>query len=413
VFSLDKVKLAIIYYSSTGTNYQMAKWAEEAAKEAGAEVRVLKVKELAPPQAIDSNPAWRKHYDETQDVPEATSQDLEWADALIFSMPTRFGVMPSQLKSELLDQLVMEKLINQKAKEAGFEVTEETLEEARLELEEIIANLADQMEIIDSETEEGQEEDQDKKDYTAEAKAYVEEELAAMGQTQDEFIDFLAQQMAIEAYIESLLEDVEANEDEIEEYYNERLESQKSNIVSIDYDEVELYKPEEVRVKHVLIGLSQEDMEKYDQLIGEGKDKEAKEHLEEKLKEIEPRAMEVLEKAQNGEDFEKLIEEYGEDAGMKDNSVGYIVRRDGDFVPEFEEAALNLKEGEISDLVSTDFGYHIIKFYERYPQKIFTLEEKRDELKEYLDYEKKADAWAVILDEWMKEADIKKHENKL
>ena len=67
---MDKVKLAIIYYSSTGTNYQMAKWAEEAAKEAGAEVRVLKVKELAPPQAIDSNPAWRKHYDETQDVPE-------------------------------------------------------------------------------------------------------------------------------------------------------------------------------------------------------------------------------------------------------------------------------------------------------------------------------------------------------
>lgn len=98
---MDKVKLAIIYYSSTGTNYQMAKWAEEAAKEAGAEVRVLKVKELAPSQAIDSNPAWRKHYDETQDVPEATSQDLEWADALIFSMPTRFGVMPSQMKQFL------------------------------------------------------------------------------------------------------------------------------------------------------------------------------------------------------------------------------------------------------------------------------------------------------------------------
>lgn len=98
---MDKVKLAIIYYSSTGTNYQMAKWAEEAAKEAGAEVRVLKVKELAPPQAIDSNPAWRKHYDETQNVPEATSQDLEWADALIFSMPTRFGVMPSQMKQFL------------------------------------------------------------------------------------------------------------------------------------------------------------------------------------------------------------------------------------------------------------------------------------------------------------------------
>ena len=53
--------------------------------------------------------------------------------------------------------------------------------------------------------------------------------------------------------------------------------------------------------------------DKYDQLMADGKETEAKEHLEEKLKEIEPRAMEVLEKAQIGEDFEKLIEEYGED----------------------------------------------------------------------------------------------------
>ena len=47
----------------------MAKWAEEAPRRQVQEVRVLKVKELAPPQAIDSNPAWRKHYDETQNVP--------------------------------------------------------------------------------------------------------------------------------------------------------------------------------------------------------------------------------------------------------------------------------------------------------------------------------------------------------
>jgi len=320
--------------------------------------------------------------------------------------------MIAQLKSELLDQLVLEKLIDQKAREAGFEVTEETIEEARLEFEGIIADLAAQMEIIDQESEEGQE--QEKEDYTAEARAYVEDELAAMGHTKDGFINLLAHQMTIEAFIESLLEDVEANEDEIEEYYNERLESQKSDITGIDYEEVELFRPEEVRVKHVLIGLSQEDLDKYDQLMADGKETEAKEHLEEKLKEIEPRAMEVLEKAQIGEDFEKLIEEYGEDPGMENNSVGYIVRRDGDFVPEFEEAAFNLKEeGEISGLVATDFGYHIIKFYERYPQKIFTLDEKRDELKEYLDYEKKADAWTVILEEWMEEADIKKYENRL
>ncbi len=98
---MDKVKLAIIYYSSTGTNYQLAKWAEEGAKELGAEVRVLKVQELAPDAAIDSNPAWRKHFDKTKDVPVATSEDLEWADAIIFSSPTRFGNVASQMKQFL------------------------------------------------------------------------------------------------------------------------------------------------------------------------------------------------------------------------------------------------------------------------------------------------------------------------
>ncbi len=53
------VNLAIVYYSSTGTNYTMAKWAEEGAKAAGAEVRVVKAPELAPQGAIDSNPAGR------------------------------------------------------------------------------------------------------------------------------------------------------------------------------------------------------------------------------------------------------------------------------------------------------------------------------------------------------------------
>ncbi|MGE8205055.1 NAD(P)H:quinone oxidoreductase [Heyndrickxia sp. NPDC080065] len=95
---MTNVKLAIIYYSSTGTNYQLAKWAEDSAKEAGAEVKILKVQELAPPAAIESNPAWKKHYDETQSVPVATGNDIEWADAIIFSAPTRFGNIPSQMK---------------------------------------------------------------------------------------------------------------------------------------------------------------------------------------------------------------------------------------------------------------------------------------------------------------------------
>ena len=76
----------------------MAKWAAEAAKKAGAEVKILKVPELAPQSVIDGTPAWKATVEATKDVPTATADDLVWADAIIFSTPTRFGVMAAQMK---------------------------------------------------------------------------------------------------------------------------------------------------------------------------------------------------------------------------------------------------------------------------------------------------------------------------
>lgn len=98
---MRNVKLAIIYYSMGGSNYQLAKWAKEAGEEVGAEVRILKVQELAPESVIEKNPVWNAHVKETKDVPIASSDDLVWADAIIFSAPTRFGNVPSQLKQFL------------------------------------------------------------------------------------------------------------------------------------------------------------------------------------------------------------------------------------------------------------------------------------------------------------------------
>lgn len=95
---MSKVKVAVVFYSMGGTNYQLAKWAGEAAEAAGAEVRVLKVQELAPDSVIEGNDLWKSTVDATKDVPVATSADIEWADAIIFSTPTRFGNMASQMK---------------------------------------------------------------------------------------------------------------------------------------------------------------------------------------------------------------------------------------------------------------------------------------------------------------------------
>ena len=95
------VKVAIIYYSATGTTYQLARAVAEGAREARAEVRFRKVPELAPEQAIASNPAWAAHRLESQDVEVASNADLEWADAVIFGTPTRYGLPTAQLKQFL------------------------------------------------------------------------------------------------------------------------------------------------------------------------------------------------------------------------------------------------------------------------------------------------------------------------
>lgn len=91
-------KIAIIYYSSTGNTYQLAQAFEEGARYAGAEVRLRKVRELAPDEAVAMNEGWKQHVQATAHVPEATIEDLDWADGFIFGTPTRYGVMSAQLK---------------------------------------------------------------------------------------------------------------------------------------------------------------------------------------------------------------------------------------------------------------------------------------------------------------------------
>ena len=73
-------------------------------------------------------------------------------------------------------------------------------------------------------------------------------------------------------------------------------------------------------------------------------------------------AEEVLDKAKSGEDFDKLIKEYGWDPGMETYEQGYYMNRNSNFVDEFKNAGFKLKENEVSDLVeSTEYGWFIIK----------------------------------------------------
>ena len=97
-------KIAVIYYSSTGTVHELAESVAEGARKEGAEVRLLRVSELAPEEAIAANDAWSAHASATEHIPVATPADIEWADAVIFGSPTRFGNIASQLK-QFIDTL--------------------------------------------------------------------------------------------------------------------------------------------------------------------------------------------------------------------------------------------------------------------------------------------------------------------
>ncbi|WP_103334437.1 NAD(P)H:quinone oxidoreductase type IV [Pseudotabrizicola formosa] len=93
------VKLAILFYSTYGTNHQMAEIAAEAARAAGAEVKLLRIAETAPESVVNGQDAWKAQVEKVADIPVATPQDMEWADAYLFSAPTRFGAAPSQLRA--------------------------------------------------------------------------------------------------------------------------------------------------------------------------------------------------------------------------------------------------------------------------------------------------------------------------
>ena len=87
----------------------------------------------------------------------------------------------------------------------------------------------------------------------------------------------------------------------------------------------------------------------------------------------------VYEMVKAGEDFEKLAREYSDDPGTKEKGgdLGYFERRT--MVKPFDEAVFNLNVGQVSDIIETSYGFHIIKLTDKKPYP--TLDENKDDLK--------------------------------
>ncbi|HEU0122520.1 MAG TPA: peptidylprolyl isomerase [Bryobacteraceae bacterium] len=117
---------------------------------------------------------------------------------------------------------------------------------------------------------------------------------------------------------------------------------------------------ERVRVRHILLKTT---------------DKSADD-----VKKVEAKANDLLKQIKGGADFGKLAAENSEDPGSKDKGGEYGWMVKGQTVPNFETAAFSLKKGEISNLVKTEYGYHIIQVLDREEPKVKSFDEVKDEL---------------------------------
>lgn len=146
--------------------------------------------------------------------------------------------------------------------------------------------------------------------------------------------------------------DVTVPDEELNKYYKEH--------------EKEFVVPEKVRVRHIFFAA----------------DKDATAEAKEKAR---GKAEKVLELLRKGGDFAKLAGEYSEDtdSAAKGGELGYLSPGKTNSA-EFEKAAFALKSGEVSPIVETPFGYHIIKVDERQEQRTATLDETREYIRNLL-----------------------------
>ncbi|MCA9410230.1 MAG: peptidylprolyl isomerase [Candidatus Omnitrophica bacterium] len=189
-------------------------------------------------------------------------------------------------------------------------------------------------------------------------KEMFEQALSQQGMTMDALKDQIERQMLVSSAVDHYLGTLpDPSEDTLKTYYDEHLDDYASD--------------ETVAASHILIGFDQGDTD------------EAKAAKKEEAEEIRKELV-------GGADFATLAKEHSScPSKEKGGSLGEFGK--GQMVPPFEEAAFALEPGEISDVVETQFGYHVIKVSEHNTGETPSFEEAKDDVKKAVNEEKLED----------------------
>lgn len=202
-------------------------------------------------------------------------------------------------------------------------------------------------------------------------------QLKAIGTTPEELHRKMVDESTAEAVLERELK-ISVSEPDVKKFY--------------DDNPSKFEQPEMVRASHILLKTRDDSGEL-------SEDKKAAKHKQ---------AEDLLKRARAGEDFAKLAQEFSEDPGSKDKGGEYTFPR-GQMVPEFEAAAFSMKTNEVSDIVTTQFGYHIIKLSEKIPAHKVEFAKVDSNIKEYLKQQQIKERQTEVqgfLDKLQKDADV-------
>lgn len=183
--------------------------------------------------------------------------------------------------------------------------------------------------------------------------------LETEGYNEESYRKHVAGMLAADKYMDRIRAAVPpVSDDELETYYRD--------------NEYRLTFPEQVRVRHILLTWKP---------LGTKDDRAA----------IREQMVPILERARKDEDFAALAREFSEDYETKGKGgdTGFFHR--GQRPPAFEHVAFSLQPGEISDMVETPFGVHIIRLEEHRPAQLLPLDEVREKLRDHV-YQERVEA---------------------